>query len=404
MDEREPAHTPPRFGRVLLVVASAAAVSLVAMLPGLSMSTQPGALRTVPARESTRRRTTPTTTTLGPATRSAAAAPALPAAAGGFDAGPAPQPSSEPVAPFTWPAAAPTTPPSPRPVEAPSSGLYLGAYVNPLNRDGGGSIEQVLEDLPTFTSQLGRNLAIVSTYQPWSDTWVRNELLTQVADSGAIPMVSWHCGDTDDRVAAGADDALIFDLAYQLRDYGRPVLLRWFWEANLLADRGCLGPGTPLEAADQYRAAFARIVAIFRLAGASNVAFVWCASTAPAAAPMQHFYPGDEWVDWVGADGYDRRVLGADAFTTQFSHWYDLYAGTGKPLIVTETGATTDQVDYLDSLATVVPGTFPQIKALVYFDGIGDIDWRLGSYGGAGLGAFAALGQIPWFATMPEAP
>jgi hypothetical protein len=310
------------------------------------------------------------------------------------------------VTPFTWPDAPPPEPPPlPRPVVPPESGVYLGAYVNPLARDGGGSIEQVLPDLPGFVSQLGRNPAILSVYQPWNERWVRNDLLAQLADGyGAIPMISWHCGDTDDRVASGADDAVIFDLAYQLRDYGRPVLLRWFWEANLLANRPCLGDGTPLEAAERYRAAFARIVSIFRMAGASNVAFVWCASTAQVAAPMQHFYPGDDWVDWIGADGYDRHGLGAAAFPDQFGRWYELFAGIGKPLIVTETGATTDQADYLAGVGDVVPRDFPQIKALVYFDGVGDIDWRLGAYDGSGIGAFAALAANPWFATMPVDP
>jgi hypothetical protein len=290
-------------------------------------------------------------------------------------------------------------------VDAPATGVYLGAYVNPFARDGGGSIEQVLPDLPGFTSEMGRSPAIVSVYQPWNERWVRNELLAQVADGyGAIPMVSWHCGDTNENVVNGTADSVIFDLAYQLRDYGRPVLLRWFWEPNLLANRECLGPGTALEVAERYRAAFARIVAIFRLVGANNVALVWCPSTAQVAAPMQHFYPGDDSVDWIGADGYSRNGLGAAAFAEQFGRWYDLFAGTGKPLIVAETGATTDQADFLRGVGELLPRDFPQVKALVYFDAAGEIDWRLRSYGGAGVGAFAALGQSPHFATMPVAP
>ena len=148
-----------------------------------------------------------------------------------------------------------------------------------------------------------------------------------------------------------------------------------------------------------------RIVAIFRAAGVRpNVAFVWCAATAQTAVPMQHFYPGDDSVDWIGADGYDRHQLGGAAFEAQFRHWYDLYAGTGKPLMVYETGATTDQVDFLAGLGSVLPNQFPLIKALVYFDGVGDVDWRLNSYGGVGMPAFATLGQQPWFAPMPVAP
>ena len=68
-------------------------------------------------------------------------------------------------------------------------------------------------------------------------------------------------------------------------------------------------------------------------------------------------------------------------FTTQFTHWYDLFASHGKPMIVTETAATDDQVDFLQGIADALPRDFPQIKALVYFDSIVSDDWRLESYG-----------------------
>ena len=290
-----------------------------------------------------------------------------------------------------------------RTVQAPATGTYLGAYVNPSGSDGGGTIEQVLGDLPAFRQQMGRSPAIVSVYQPWTYPWVRNDNLIEIADSyGAIPMVSWHCGDTNERIASGADDALIFRFAEQLKKYARPVLLRWFWEANL-PNPDCLGTGTRAEQAAQYVAAFRRIARIFDIDGASNVAFVWATSGAWVAAPMEMFYPGDQYIDWIGVDGYDRQQRGREAFTALFSHWYELFAGRRKPMIVTDTGATTDQAEFLQGIAEVLPRDFPAIKALVYFDSVAGIDWRLSSYGGAGFTAFVGLGRNPLFAAIPEA-
>jgi hypothetical protein len=324
-----------------------------------------------------------------------------------FDPGPlpaVPAAAPPPIEPFVLPPA-PLPPPPPLPlrsVEVPATGAYLGAYVNEFDVNGGGSIEQVLGDLPGFSQVMGRNLAIVSVYQPWASQWVRNENLAKIDAYGAIPMVSWHCGDTDERVANGDDDGLIFDFAYQLKQYAGPVLLRWFWEPNLLAESACLGEGPPSAQGARYEAAFQRVAAIFDAAGATNVAFVWCSSTAAVAAPMQNFYPGDDAVDWIAADGYDREELGAGAFTERFHKWYDLYKDSGKPLMVAETGAQTVQPEFLADIADVVPRDFPAIRAILYFDAFVDEDWRLGSFGGVGLPAFAALGRDPYFAPMPS--
>ena len=313
--------------------------------------------------------------------------------------------------PFSWPAAptpaptAPTTPPPTtppvalRPVVPPTNGVWLGAYPDPFTSNGDSTIEEVLIHLPEFNQKIGRDLAIVSVYQPWAAGWVLNSNLTQIADSqGAIPMVSWRCGETNERLVSGASDALIFQFANQLKAYGRPVLLRWFWEANFLNNEICLTTGTADEEAALYVAAFQRIAEIFDVAGATNVAFVWAPSTATVAAPMDAFYPGDEYVDWIGADGYDRQQLGAATFTAQFDDWYAMFHDRGKPMMVAETGATTDQAEYLRGIAEVLPRDFPEIKALIYFDAAGDIDWRLGSYGATGLAAFAELGRRPYFA------
>jgi len=54
------------------------------------------------------------------------------------------------------------------------------------------------------------------------------------------------------------------------------------------------------------------VVNIFRSEGVANVAWVWNANTFPPApsktkidSDLESFYPGDDFVDWVGADHYD---------------------------------------------------------------------------------------------------
>jgi hypothetical protein len=290
-----------------------------------------------------------------------------------------------------------------RTVTAPKRGAYLGAFVNTAGTKKGGTFQVVLANLPAFTAQMGRNPAIVPAYQPWTKPWVRNDNLTVVADSyGAIPMVAWHCGVPNEEIASGAEDALVEEFALQLKDYGRPVFLRWYWEPNIWVYPACLGPGSVAEQAEHYVEAYRRIARIFQRVGASNVAFVWSASTLTDAARMQLFYPGDKYVDWIGADGYDRDQHGRASFTEQFTAWYERFAPRRKPMIITETGATTDQSDFLAGVADALPRHFREIKGFLYFDSVGATDWRLSSYGGAGIEAFRELGRMRYFAPRPE--
>jgi beta-mannanase len=286
------------------------------------------------------------------------------------------------------------------PPPIPSSGAYVGAWVNPGGESG---LQGELRQLPGFEQATGRVPAVVSVYTAFAAPPARASL-NAIADQGAVPLISWECQSVGD-VASGADDGTVSAYARALREFGRPVFLRWFWEMNLMHNDRCLDTGNP-SAADQdkaagYAAAFQRIYKIFKSAGATNVALVWCPSTGSVSKPMDWFYPGDDNVDWIAADGYDRLHKGTAAFTHQFQQWYGLYENRGRPLMVSETGAPADdQVSFLQGLSNDVPTKFPDIKAVVYFDGEGTLNWRLDQASG-GVQAFNDLGNIPYFQSMP---
>ncbi len=103
-------------------------------------------------------------------------------------------------------------------------------------------------------------------------------------------------------------------------------------------------------------------------------------------------------MDWIAWDGYDRRQ-DPTMLTTQFLPFYSNWVTHGKPLMIGETGATIDQATYLQNLATNIPLTFPQVKAVVYYDSVSTSDWSLVNVAGnRGLSAFIAMGQLPYFA------
>jgi beta-mannanase len=205
-----------------------------------------------------------------------------------------------------------------------------------------------------------------------------------------VPLIAWGCASTA-AITSGQYDSVISNFAAGLKSFGHPVFLRWFWEMNLPTTKAvtCLGSG----GSSGFIAAWRHVWGIFHRVGATNVAFVWCPSLS-RQNNLVGFFPGATYVDWIGVDGYDHSTTGT--FASLFGSWYSAFAGYGKPLMVAETGAmAAQQAQYLQSILSEVPASFPDLKALVYFDAKGTLGvWVLA---GAGVSAFHQLATSSYF-------
>jgi beta-mannanase len=277
---------------------------------------------------------------------------------------------------------------------------YLGASVDPT-----GSTLAQPADLAALDQGLGRPAAIVQLDQAWNAP-INATQLEQVYATGAIPMITWSCGDLDSHVLNGNDDATITAAAQALAATGLPIYLQWFPDPGSYPGDAskCLGnAGAP-----GYVQAYRDIVGQFQAAGAGNVAFVWSVDTNDSpASSWNSFYPGSAFVDWIAADGFDRSSSPPTAGLVQnrFAAWYSAFSSFGKPLMISDTGAITAQVPsvqdtYLNLLASLLPTAFPLVKAVVYQDGPGPgptgapYDYTLDP---TGQSAFDALSATPYF-------
>jgi hypothetical protein len=268
----------------------------------------------------------------------------------------------------------------------PRGEAYLGAWVNPahITHGSGGSSGAEFAQLGQVEGPIGRPLGILHLYTGFGAPAPVPQL-ARISGMGSIPLLDWGAGPAA-QIVGGAEDSKISAYAGALKSYGKPVFLRYGWEMNL----------NPAKKAppDQFVASWQRIYQTFQTVGATNVSFVWC----PGVGKHNYaaYFPGTQYVDWIAADGYDRRGTGAAAFAQVFRGFYDEYAGMGKPMMVAETGAKSpDQAGYLQGIANVIPTRFPQFKAVVYFDAVGpDGSWDLV---GSGLTAFEQLAKNPHF-------
>lgn len=326
------------------------------------------------------------------------------------------------------------------PPPVPTSGGYLGAFVDPSKRVrhnpiGSPNIRQLAE-LGPFEAAIGRPLGLMKVYQDWKRLIVSNSTLDAISDTGAIPIIDWNCGGkaaTDADIAAGDDDTWITQYAKQLKAYTRPVFLMWYREPNLIGSttwKDCAGPGatqadiTAYEAG--YVAAWQHIWHIFKsTVGATNVAFMWAPGSGGnlSRSVLENLYPGPTYVDWIGIDGYSRpnvkpanpsftglfdssRPQGPPTYQTLTLPFFGV-----KPMMISETGAVDcaacgppkapvvrNQAPYLQSAITALDsGDFPQIHGLAYFDATDPgcpCQFALSS---AGLSEFRMLAQNSYF-------
>jgi hypothetical protein len=276
------------------------------------------------------------------------------------------------------------------PPAIPAHGAYLGAWVNPQGARGKGLEEKPMKELSqlaAFNASVGRPVAILHAFSGFLDP-LPTRTLAAIERNGSIPLLDWHCGDVAD-INAGKDDKVIDTYAKGVRAFGKPMFIRWYWEMNL--DKHKPNSCDAFGKGPAFVAAWRRIRTIFTADGATNAAFVWCPSAHGDVTP---YYPGDNYVDWVAGDKFDRTGRGQDAFGEMFGSYLATLPTHNKPFMVGATGASaTDQAAFLRGIGRDAP-KYPQIKAIMYFDSPGKHGFVLQ---GDGLAAFKALLADPYF-------
>ncbi len=279
------------------------------------------------------------------------------------------------------------------PVRAPQSGAYVGAFAMGTDFTNSAQIEAVGE----FERRIGRRLDIAHTYTRFNEAFDSAADLA-LAQSGHIMLLSWAGADT--RVITSGDyDKLIRDNALLVKRMQQPVLLEWRWEMdrpNLRAE---------VWSAADYIAAWSHIQNIFRAEQVTNASWVWC----PTALGFQpggdaaDFYPGDDRVDWLCANGYPsatqpklRDVL------APFLAWA---AQHPKPVMIGEYGVSrslspAERAELLREDADLFRSD-SQIRAVCYFDGDPDgnkitLQWGIRDDATA-LAGYAAMARDPYF-------
>ena len=132
---------------------------------------------------------------------------------------------------------------------------------------------------------------------------------------------------------------------------------------------------------------------------------MWCPNaSAFNDGTAQQFYPGDDFVDWIAADGYNwapgRPGDDYRPFKEIFGGFYGWASLKNKPIMVAETGVQErnpgDKAQWISDARETIKINFPLLHALVYFDSNQDYDWTLTTSASA-LEAFKEMANDSWF-------
>lgn len=303
--------------------------------------------------------------------------------------------------------AAPSPQPAPAPAYpawslAPARGALFGAWVQPENPSAAHPEESAVS---SFEQTIGRKLAINNIYTGWT-AQMPFAMAQWDLRHGTIPMISWAAARTD-WIAAGRYDAQIRASARQLKALHGPVMLRWFWEMGLSKNRQyAISPAS-------YVAAWRHIHTIFAEVGATNVRWVWC----PNISDFVHgiasaYYPGNSYVDWIGADGYnwapDVSGMHWKSFAQIFEPFYRWGLPTGKPMLIgeygTDEGSPGAKAAWFRQADREIKTQFPALRAVVYFNSghMDYLNWRVTTSKSA-LAAFKAFAKDSYFEASPAA-
>lgn len=282
----------------------------------------------------------------------------------------------------------------------PETGAYTGAYI-----DFGETEDAVtLEGIQDFENMVGKRQAIIAFSSFWGEQRFPWRSVQVIARHRAVPLIFWSPWDRPyveergpdrfnlDAILDGRWDEYMDSWADQARAFGRPILVSWGlemngnwfpWSGTYYGAGERLVPGDPdsgFKGQEKFRRAFRYVVDRVRARGADNIlwGFHINSSTYPPEAWNQAagYYPGPDYVDWLGASVYGKQFLEDDWFSfhqVMAAPYQELCRlDPGKPIVVAEWAVgefprSGSKAAWLMEAFEAMKVDYPRVKAAVYW-------------------------------------
>ncbi len=253
------------------------------------------------------------------------------------------------------------------------------------------------ESIVALEDSLQLKLPIIQLYTAWGSKkeQVFPDLRAHaIYDLGSMPMITWEpwLDDFDPQefpvdanaenknlgglkaIADGKFDKYIDKWARDAKKFGAPFFLRFAHEMND-PYRYPWGPQNNKPA--DFIAAWKHVVNRFNYVGAKNAVWLW--SPHPAYTTYTQFYPGNEYVDWIGATCLNYGTVAQwskwYSFDDIFGKFYKDFSYYEKPVMIAECGTLAvggDRATWFRDAITNLPVKYPAVKALLFYHNSND--------------------------------
>ncbi|WP_025849255.1 stalk domain-containing protein [Paenibacillus ehimensis] len=247
----------------------------------------------------------------------------------------------------------------------PEYGMYIGMYTE---RDPG-----MQNYFDRSESLYGKKHALYLAYSQVGKPFPKQHA-ARAKQAGAALQIGWEPMNGLDAVT----DDVVRQWAKEAKAAGIPIFLRYASEMN---GDWVVWHGDPQKYIDKFK-----MVHDIMAEEAPNVAMVWSPGDVPMYS-MDAYYPGDDYVDWVGVSMYSEPYENGDpqqgnmqatSPVERLDHLYKTYADR-KPLMISETAVShyanlpqESFTDYgllnLQRLYEVMPYKYPRLKSITYFN------------------------------------
>lgn len=262
-------------------------------------------------------------------------------------------------------------------------------------------------NIVNLEDSINSSLPIISFYTAWGSKGEQQFPLLKaqsIYDLGSIPMITWEpwlddfdpnqipgiAGKEDPNkgglrlLTEGVFDDYINRWALAAKKFRHPLFLRFGHEMN---DPYRYPWGPHNNAPEDFIAAWQHVHGKFREAGATNVIWIW--SPHIAYETSKEYYPGHDYVDWIGLTTLNYGTIAPWSawwsFDDIFKKGYEEFSLYGKPVMITEFGSLDvggDRPEWYKKALESLREEYPAVKSLVFFHAAGDntttykvLDW-----------------------------
>jgi len=317
-------------------------------------------------------------------------------------------------------------------------GDWEGCVVGFYPENGNETLPNVdLHEIDEFEATIEHQVGSVVWFPTWDDEFP-TEACQKLIDRGIIPHLTWELfwpsedpnnsrstgaegykGFND--VLAGKYDNYIDRFAENAKALDGEVLIRFLHEFNgnwyvWSGNKNGKADGGPEKVIEVWR----YVVDRFNVKGAKNVKWLWVPHGPSTDRSMEawnsvsNYWPGDEYVDWIGLDGYNfypQDPWGGNRplrdFDNCFRALYDSCSVLGdQPMMIAEFGTgefqseSFDKAQWITDAFDKIKTDYPRIRIFTWFNINKELDWRANSSPEA-LAAFRKAMKDPYYISNP---